>query len=136
MDSVWALRSAYSEARKVMMAQDAYCLKAEAGLWDSLGNFPDNPKWEMLVDVLRGRVKVWNSRTQVFIFHPQVLRQIFNQCYEVVDLDGMIRVSAYFDTFQQNPFQCTQLSNEFKFPIASFHHASEAWLVPELLKRT
>lgn len=101
MDSVWALRSAYSEARKVMMAQDAYCLKAEAGLWDSLGNFPDNPKWEMLVDVLRGRVK------------------IFNQCYEVVDLDGMIR-----------------LSNEFKFPIASFHHASEAWLVPELLKRT
>ena len=59
MDSVWALRAAYSDARKVMMAQDAYCSKAEAGLWDpSMGDFPENPKWEMLVDVLRGRVKV------------------------------------------------------------------------------
>jgi hypothetical protein len=62
MDSVWALRAAYKEAHKVMMAQDAYCSKAKAGLWDTLAeDFPDNPKWEMLVDVLRGRVKVWNS---------------------------------------------------------------------------
>ena len=29
-----------------------------------------------------------------------------------------------------------KLTNEFEFPIASFHHASEAWLVPNLLKRT
>lgn len=27
-------------------------------------------------------------------------------------------------------------SNEFKFPVAAFHHAHEAWLVPELLKKT
>ena len=61
MDSVWALRAAYNDARKVMVAQDAYCSKAEAGLWDpSMGDFPENPKWEMLVDVLRGRVKVQN----------------------------------------------------------------------------
>ncbi|EAU91444.1 amidohydrolase [Coprinopsis cinerea okayama7 len=39
-------------------------------------------------------------------------------CYEAVDLDAMVR-----------------LSNEFKFPIAAFHHASEAYLVPEVLKR-
>jgi uncharacterized cupin superfamily protein len=70
MDSVWAMRAAYSEARKVMMAQDAYCSKAEAGLWDSsVGEFPENPKWEMLVDVLRGRVKVWSSHPQLFVFH-------------------------------------------------------------------
>ncbi|KAF8206096.1 hypothetical protein K438DRAFT_1817821 [Mycena galopus ATCC 62051] len=39
-------------------------------------------------------------------------------CYEAVDLDALIR-----------------LSNEFKFPIASIHHAGETYLVPDLLKR-
>jgi hypothetical protein len=29
-----------------------------------------------------------------------------------------------------------QLTNEFEFPLAAFHHASEAWLVPDLLKKT
>ncbi|KAH9921901.1 uncharacterized protein B0H18DRAFT_1086033 [Fomitopsis serialis] len=85
-------RSAYNEARKIKLAQDAYCVKAEAGLWEEI---------RTLVDVLRGRVK------------------IANHCYEEVDLDDIVR-----------------LTNEFQFPIASFHHASEAWLVPDLLKRT
>lgn len=59
MDSVWAMRSAYNEARKVKLSQDAYCAKAEAGLWESIdGNFPESLQWEALVDVLRGRVKV------------------------------------------------------------------------------
>ncbi|KAJ6483842.1 hypothetical protein C8R47DRAFT_1217531 [Mycena vitilis] len=39
-------------------------------------------------------------------------------CYEAVDLDQLIR-----------------LSNEFKFPIASIHHAGETYLVPNLLKK-
>ncbi|EIN11387.1 carbohydrate esterase family 9 protein [Punctularia strigosozonata HHB-11173 SS5] len=38
-------------------------------------------------------------------------------CYEPVDLDALVRIS-----------------NEFKFPIAAVHHASSAWLVPDLLK--
>ncbi|KAH0587756.1 hypothetical protein H2248_006514 [Termitomyces sp. 'cryptogamus'] len=102
MDSAWAFRSAYDEARKVKLAQDAFCAKAEAGLWDNIGSdFPESLQWEALVDVLRGRVK------------------ISNHCYEAVDLDNIVR-----------------LSNEFEFPIASFHHASEAWLVPGLLKKT
>ena len=59
MDSAWAMRSAYDEARKLKESQDAYCDKANAGLWESLdGPFPEDLKWEMLVDVLRGRVKV------------------------------------------------------------------------------
>ncbi|EPT00762.1 hypothetical protein FOMPIDRAFT_1121854 [Fomitopsis schrenkii] len=45
--------------------------------------------------------------------------KISTHCYEEVDLDSMVR-----------------LTNEFEFPIASFHHASEAWLVPNLLKQT
>ncbi|TFK32813.1 hypothetical protein BDQ12DRAFT_691931 [Crucibulum laeve] len=40
-------------------------------------------------------------------------------CYEAVDLDAIVR-----------------LSNEFQFPVASFHHAGETYLVPDLLKKT
>ncbi|KAG1742005.1 hypothetical protein EDB19DRAFT_1703499 [Suillus lakei] len=40
-------------------------------------------------------------------------------CYEAVDLDGIVR-----------------LTNEFEFPVASFHHAGETYLVPGLLKKT
>lgn len=59
MDSVWALRSAYEQARKVKTMQDDYCLKAESGSWYELrDSFPESLQWEMLVDVLRGRVKV------------------------------------------------------------------------------
>ncbi|ORY35366.1 hypothetical protein BCR39DRAFT_509101 [Naematelia encephala] len=39
-------------------------------------------------------------------------------CYETTDLNSMVRIS-----------------NEFKFPIAAFHHAHETYLVPDLLKQ-
>ena len=59
MDTIWALRSAYNQAIKIKISQDEYCRKAESGLWESLdGPFPDDFRWEMLVDVLRGKVKV------------------------------------------------------------------------------
>ncbi|KAJ4497806.1 hypothetical protein C8R41DRAFT_758876 [Lentinula lateritia] len=99
MDMMWSLRSAYHEARRVMKLQDAFCAKAGAGLWEpGVDDFPENLQWEMLVDVLRGKVKVTND------------------CSEAVDIDNMVR-----------------LSNEFGFPIATFLHASEAYLVPSLV---
>ncbi|KAK2466065.1 hypothetical protein APHAL10511_001707 [Amanita phalloides] len=102
MDTMWTLRSAFNQASKVNAQQDAYCAKAESGLWSSIDDrFPENKDLELLMDVLRGKVK------------------ISSQCSETVDLDAIVR-----------------LSNEFKFPIASFHHAAEAYLVPEVLKRT
>ncbi|KAF7352632.1 Carbohydrate esterase family 9 protein [Mycena venus] len=100
-DAIWALRSAYAEARNIRAEQDAYCQKVEAGLWDSLGPFPENLRFESLVDVLRGKVKV------------------AAQCQGAVDIDALVR-----------------LTNEFEFPVASIQHASEAWLVPELVNRT
>ncbi|KAJ7056224.1 carbohydrate esterase family 9 protein [Mycena amicta] len=44
--------------------------------------------------------------------------KIHNHCYEAVDLSNQVR-----------------LTNEFKFSIAAFHHAHEAYLVPDLLKK-
>ncbi|EIN06427.1 carbohydrate esterase family 9 protein [Punctularia strigosozonata HHB-11173 SS5] len=43
--------------------------------------------------------------------------KVQTHCYEAVDFGEFVR-----------------LSNEFKFPVAAFHHAHEAWIVPDLLK--
>lgn len=67
MDTIWALRSAYNQAMKIKVTQDEYCRKAETGLWESLdGPFPIDFRWEMLVDVLRGNVKVGTHLTSRF----------------------------------------------------------------------
>jgi hypothetical protein len=59
MDTAWALRSVYDRARTIKQAQDSFCQMAEAGQWESLdGTFPENLQLEILVEVLRGRVKV------------------------------------------------------------------------------
>ncbi|KAG8763267.1 hypothetical protein FRC11_004954, partial [Ceratobasidium sp. 423] len=102
MDSIWNFRKAYNRAREVRNKQDEYCASAQTGRWNDVRgkDFPEDPEYESLVDVLRGRTKV----------HVH--------CYETVDLDGIVR-----------------LSNEFKFPIAAFHHAHEAYLVPDLIKQ-
>ncbi|KAF8844379.1 composite domain of metallo-dependent hydrolase [Paxillus ammoniavirescens] len=100
MDVTWALREAYNKARQLKESQDDYCSKITSGTHSDLGSFPEDLEWEMLTDVLRGKVKV------------------HTHCYEAVDLDQLMR-----------------LSEEFQFPIASVHHASEAYLVPEVLKR-
>ncbi|KAI0787214.1 hypothetical protein BC629DRAFT_1515632 [Irpex lacteus] len=65
MDSLWAFRSAYDEARKIKKQQETF-------------EFPESLKWEMLVDISNHS----NERVRV--------------------------------------------------PIASFHHAMEAWLVPDM----
>lgn len=139
MDSMWSYRSAYAEALKIKQAQDEYCVRAEGGQWDLLNEpFPEDPRWEMLVDVLRGKVKVIIS----FITGTQTsfltTLQISSHCYEAVDLDAMVRVSSLMIVFLftgKSELSLFQLTNEFQFPIASFHHASEAYLVPKLLKQ-
>jgi hypothetical protein len=117
MDTQWAFRQAYYEARKIKESQDAYCAGARKGHWNKLGEFPESLQWEALVDVLRGRVKV------------------NNHCYEAVDFDGMIRVRTSQILVSQIIHSYLQLTNEFKFSIAAFHHAHEAYLVPDLLKK-
>ncbi|KAG9226462.1 hypothetical protein CCMSSC00406_0005871 [Pleurotus cornucopiae] len=103
MDAAWAYRNAYNEAKKIKDQQDEFCSQVLNGdLRRAEEEFPESPlETEALVDVLRGRVK------------------LSIHCYEVVDLDMIVR-----------------LSNEFKFPIASLHHTGETYLVPELLRQT
>ncbi|KAK0188101.1 carbohydrate esterase family 9 protein [Armillaria mellea] len=78
MDTTWAFREAYNTASQIKRKQDAYCSKAMSGQWQGLGEYPEDLKWEALVDVIRGHVKV--------NIH----------CYEAVDLDDMVRLSNEF----------------------------------------
>lgn len=58
MDNIWAFREVYDTARQIKEKQDAYCERALNNEWSGLGEYPEELKWEALVDVLRGRVKV------------------------------------------------------------------------------
>lgn len=109
----------YNTARQIKTAQDAYCAKVEEGRFDEVAHttFPQDLQWEALVDVLRGRVKV------------QV------HCYETVDLDDVVRVSYLRSWPRITSDEYLKLTNEFQFPVAAFHHAHEAYLVPDLLKQ-
>ncbi|KAG8926199.1 hypothetical protein FRC02_009071 [Tulasnella sp. 418] len=79
MDTMWAFREAYNEARKVKEDQDKYCAMAESGLWSGLASsVPKSLKWESLVDVLRGKVKI-----NIHSYSPS-------------DFDGLVRLSNEF----------------------------------------
>ena len=77
----------YNKAREIKTAQDQYCNAVVGGDWTTLNKspFPEDLQWEALVDVLRGRVKV------------QV------HCYEAVDLDDFVRVSALYIPKEEYP---------------------------------
>ncbi|KAF8163787.1 hypothetical protein B0H34DRAFT_614504, partial [Crassisporium funariophilum] len=75
----------------------------------------DAGRWSTLMDDKLPESLQWESLVDVL--RGRVKLSI--HCYEAVDLDGIVR-----------------LSNEFEFPVASFHHAGETYLVPDLLKKT
>ncbi|KJA17908.1 hypothetical protein HYPSUDRAFT_205764 [Hypholoma sublateritium FD-334 SS-4] len=108
MDGQWNFRHAYDEARKIRDAQDTFCRTVGSGAWDVLE--ADSGGAAEFPEDLQ-----WESLVDVL--RGRVKLSI--HCYEAVDLDGIVR-----------------LSNEFQFPVASFHHAGETYLVPDLLKKT
>ncbi|KAF8630679.1 hypothetical protein AX15_002823 [Amanita polypyramis BW_CC] len=77
MDNMWALRYAYTQAKEVVRLQDEYCSKVPMD-GDFTDDFPEDYDWELLMDVLRGKVKV------------------HIHCNEAVDLDGVVRLSQEF----------------------------------------
>ncbi|KIK69905.1 hypothetical protein GYMLUDRAFT_187332 [Collybiopsis luxurians FD-317 M1] len=111
MDAAWNFRNAYNRARILMEKQDSFCEQVEKQRSWMRALFGRRPK-EILQEFpdsleLEALVDVLRGRVKLSI-----------HCYEAVDLDAIVR-----------------LSNEFKFPVASFHHAGETYLVPNLLKK-
>jgi len=112
MDSAWYFRQAYDSARKVKEAQDAFCTRIRTVQRHSW--WPWSLRKHIASEGEFPENLQWESLVDVL--RGRVKLSI--HCYEAVDLDAIIR-----------------LSNEFKFPIASLHHAGETYLVPGLLKK-
>ena len=92
-------------------AQDAYCTAAQAGQWQGLGEFPTSLQWEMLVDVLRGRVKVnthcYESVGECFVWNDARLARDSR----LKDLDGLVRV-GFFPIHATNPSEHVTIALE------------------------
>ncbi|PFH48338.1 hypothetical protein AMATHDRAFT_65765 [Amanita thiersii Skay4041] len=123
MDAAWNFRHAYNEAKKIKEAQDQFCGHVDAGRWEVIESESDSGP-----DSTGHKKKKKHKKLPPFPEDLQweslvdVLRgrvKLSIHCYEAVDLDAIVR-----------------LSNEFQFPVASFHHATETYLVPDLLKKT
>lgn len=91
------MSASYDTARKIKESQDAYCTKALAGEWDGLDTLPEDLQWEALVDVLRGRVKVFITAEGSWFSLTLGSSKIHTHCYEAVDLDDFVRVRLTSD---------------------------------------
>jgi imidazolonepropionase-like amidohydrolase len=70
-------------------------------------------QWDLISDRAFPEELQWES--MVAILRGQV--KVQTHCYEATDITNFVRIS-----------------NEFRFPVAAFHHAHEAYLVPEVLR--
>ncbi|CEP11985.1 hypothetical protein [Parasitella parasitica] len=100
----YQLRQAFSDAQKLVEAQEDWCSAAE-NLPSNHDvhfdrHFPQDIRLELLTALLRGQVK------------------LNIHCYETHDIEAMMRHA-----------------NEFNFEISAFHHALEAYKIPNILKR-
>ncbi|EIM86583.1 composite domain of metallo-dependent hydrolase [Stereum hirsutum FP-91666 SS1] len=69
-------------------------------------------------DALEGKSFPENLQWEAMVDILRGKVKVQTHCYEAVDFDNFVR-----------------LTNEFQFSVAAFHHAHEAYLVPEILKR-
>ncbi|KAK0388571.1 hypothetical protein NLU13_4814 [Sarocladium strictum] len=106
----WHLREHLELARKLREKQDDYCTRLEmASSWDN------GKKAGWTIDHGRYPVDLKLEPT-VALLRGRVILQ--NHNYESQDMEAMIRISK-----------------EFGFKIGGFHHATEAWQVPHMLKK-
>ncbi|KAG6834546.1 hypothetical protein H0H93_009038 [Arthromyces matolae] len=106
MDSAWNFRQAYETARKIKVSQDAFCARVE--------KIRHGSWWS---ESIHKKIAALGAFPQDLQW--EALVDVLRGRVKAVDLDVIVR-----------------LTNEFKFPVASFHHAGETYLVPELLKKT
>ncbi|KAJ5711828.1 hypothetical protein N7488_005984 [Penicillium malachiteum] len=108
MGTAWLFREQMSKAHELRRQQDNWCSAAAAAYEQG-----DNGSIEKLLQ--RGLPQDLGLELLVSVLRGQVGVNI--HCYEPQDMEAMIRHSEEFD-----------------FHIQAFHHALEAWRVPEMLK--
>lgn len=107
MGNVWKLRKWLAKAKELVHRQDAWC-EAASGATDVAARV------RVLAD--RGSYpEELELESTAGMLRGRVSMQ--NHCYEPEDMETMLRIS-----------------HEFGFRVRAFHHALEAWQVPEMLK--
>ncbi|RAL03504.1 carbohydrate esterase family 9 protein-like protein [Aspergillus ibericus CBS 121593] len=109
MGNAFVFRKQMTEAQRLLQRQDSWCLEAAAA--HETGN-PDAIA-QLLAD--GGLPEDLALESSVAMLRGQIGINI--HCYEPEDMEAMIRHSE-----------------EFGFRIQAFHHALEAWRVPEMIK--
>ncbi|KAJ3124782.1 hypothetical protein HK098_000873 [Nowakowskiella sp. JEL0407] len=104
----WLLRERYQAAVKYNQKQDDWCAKAQS-LQKRRVRYPHLFLTERFPEDLE-------LESLAALLRGDVLLQ--NHCYEPTDMEMQIRNSK-----------------EFNFTISAFHHAVEAWMIPQILKR-
>lgn len=107
MGNVWVLRKWLAKAKDLVDKQDAWCeaaLKA-TGVAARVSILADKGSYPEDLEL----------ESTAGMLRGRVTMQ--NHCYEPEDMETMLRVS-----------------HEFGFRVRAFHHALEAWQVPEMLK--
>lgn len=110
-DEAWDFRRTFNAARELKNKQDAFCdsAKSFASRHGSTSAPPTLAEAEFPDDL--------ELEAVVALLRGKV--KLNTHCYTQVDFEAFVRHS-----------------NEFQFPIAAFHHAHEAYLVPDLLKQS
>ena len=110
---MWRLRKHLNEAREVQESQDAWC---ENALEIENSSVLKNSKITRFLKAEGRRPSAFELETAIAVLRGEVNVNI--HCYEPQDLERMLSVL-----------------HEFGVHPAAFHHALEAWEIPELLKR-
>lgn len=109
MGTAWLLRQQFAAASDLKRRQDAWC---GGGM---TGAMPADLSLQPLVDILRGQRRLNIHSYEVWSRGHACSCAL--QGLQVVDMETCIRISQ-----------------EFGFKISAFHHALEAWMIPDLLK--
>lgn len=106
MGSAWLMREKFEEAASLVEEQQLWCRAPE--------HTSSTAEWDPLVDHSRFPASIALDSLTALLRGEARLHV---HCYEVEDLEMVVR-----------------LSQEFNFSVAAFHHALEAYKVPDLLR--
>ena len=109
MGNAWVLREHLAKAKEVMTEQDEYCAAASR-----IASTSSTQKLRF-VDQMGSFPTDLKLESTVGMLRGRVAMQ--NHCYLPEDFETMLRIS-----------------HEFGFRVRAFHHAIEAWQVPEMIK--
>jgi hypothetical protein len=116
MANSWILRKHLSRAEELRQRQDAWCLSAasaqETGDLDAMGALMSPTSRDT-----GGLPELLELESTLALLRGKVGVNI--HCYESEDFESLLRISK-----------------EFGFRVQAFHHALEAWKVPEMIKES